>query len=129
WTGTHGGLNNTFNTISNAMVTTTTGLAGSSLLVETFGEVAEKAGKKVAILDWPGTLPGTKVKGPVVDYRNFYSSRGVVGTYESPGASAGFIRDFGLVYTSGLQLADATGWTGAPTSYSPAKETSFSYAT
>ena len=97
--------------------------------VETYGEVAEKAGKKVAIIEWTGTLPGTKIKGPAVDYRNFYSSRGVMANFEVPGASAQFVRDAGLVYTTGLQIADASGWTGAPNSFSPAKETSFTFNT
>src|SRR5215212_3281074 len=129
WSGTHGGLNNTFHIISNAIVTSTSGFAGSILQAETYGEVAEKAGKKVTILDWPGTLPGTKVKGPVVDYRNFYSSRGVFATYEVAGALPNFVRDFGLVYTNALQIADASGWTGGPQSFSPAKETTLSFNT
>jgi hypothetical protein len=45
----------------------------------------------------------------------------VVANFAVPGASAQFVRDFGLVYTSGLQIADADGWTGAPQSCSPAK--------
>ncbi len=129
WSGTHGGLNNTFHIDSNAITTSTTGFAATTLQAETYGEVAEKSGKKVAIMEWTGTLPGTKLKGPVVDYRNFYSSRGVAASYDVPGASAQFVRDFGLVYTSGLQIADASGWTGAPTSFSPAKEASFSFNT
>ena len=129
WSGTHGGLNNTFHITSNAITTSTTGFAATTVQVETYGEVAEKAGKKVAIMEWTGTLPGTKIKGPAVDYRNFYSSRGVVASFAVPGASAQFVRDFGLVYTSGLQIADADGWTGAPNSFSPAKETTFSFNT
>ncbi|MDQ3929352.1 MAG: alkaline phosphatase family protein, partial [Chloroflexota bacterium] len=129
WAGTHGGINNTFHIDSNAVTTSTSAFSASLIQAETYGEVAEKAGKKVAILDWPGTLPGTNVKGPAVDFRNFYSSRGVVANYDVPGVLPNFVRDFGLVYTNGLQINDAAGWTGMPQSFSPAKETSFSFRT
>lgn len=128
WSGNHGGLNNTFHIDSNGIYTATSGYSTSILQAETYGEVVEKAGKKVAIMDWPGTLPGTKIKGPAVDFRNFYSSRGVVANYEVPGVLPNFVKDFGLVYTSGLKLADASSdWQGVPATFSPAKETSFSF--
>jgi len=129
WSGTHGTPNNTFHIDSNAIVTSTSAFNAGLVQAETYGEAAEKAGKKVAILDWPGTLPGTKVKGPAVDFRNFYSSRGVVANYAVPGVLPNFVKDFGLVYTDGLQIATATDWTGAPQSFSPAQETSFSFKT
>lgn len=129
WSGTHGGMNNTFHIDSNGIYTSTSAFSASILQAETYGEVAEKSGKKVAIMDWPGTLPGTKIKGPAVDFRNFYSSRGVVANYDVPGVLPNFVKDFGLVYTNGLKLNDATGGTGLPTSFSPAKETSFSFNT
>ncbi|MDQ2806534.1 MAG: 5'-nucleotidase C-terminal domain-containing protein, partial [Chloroflexota bacterium] len=129
WSGTHGTPNNTFHIDSNSIVTATSAFNANLVQAETYGEAAEAAGKKVAILDWTATLPGTKVKGPAIDYRNFYSGRGVVANYAVPGVLPNFVKDFGLVYTDGLQIADATGWTGAPPSFSPAKETSFSFKT
>ncbi len=129
WAATHGGMNNTFHIDSNAIVTSTSGYSAGILQAETYGEVAEKYGKKVAIMDWPGTLPGTKVKGPAVDFRNFYSSRGVVANYDVPGVLPNFVKDFGLVYTNSLQISDASGWTGAPQSFSPAKQATFSFNT
>ncbi|HKP51023.1 MAG TPA: 5'-nucleotidase C-terminal domain-containing protein [Chloroflexia bacterium] len=125
WPGTHGAMNNTFHINSNGILTTTSGFAATILQAETYGEAAEKAGKKVAIMEWPGTLPGTKVKGPAVDFRNFYNNRGVVTNYPIPNVRS----DPGVVYTNTLQFADATGWTGAPESFSPAKEAQLSYNT
>lgn len=129
WSGTNGGVNNTFHINSNGIYTSTSAFSASIVQAETYGEAAEKAGKKVAILDWAGTLPGTKVKGPAVDFRNFYSSRGVVANYDVPGVLPNFVKDFGLVYTNSLKLNDASGWSGLPSSFSPAKETGFSFNT
>jgi 2',3'-cyclic-nucleotide 2'-phosphodiesterase (5'-nucleotidase family)/predicted AlkP superfamily phosphohydrolase/phosphomutase len=125
WPGVHGQMNNTYGIASNPITnTSTSGLAGNLTQAETYQEVAEKAGKKVAVIEWPGALP-SRIKGPVIDYRNFYSSRGVVST--SP--ISGYRPDPGLVYTDTLQISDAAGWSGAPQSFSPAKETSFFFRT
>jgi 2',3'-cyclic-nucleotide 2'-phosphodiesterase (5'-nucleotidase family) len=129
WSGTHGTVNNTFHIDSNAITTSTTAYNASLLQAETYGEVAEKMGKKVAIMDWPATLPGTKVKGPAVDFRNFYSNRGVASNFDVPGVLPDFVKSLGVGYTNTLQIKDAAGWTGAPESFSPAKETSFSFNT
>ncbi|MET0862807.1 MAG: 5'-nucleotidase C-terminal domain-containing protein, partial [Nakamurella sp.] len=59
---------------------------------------------------------------PTIDYRAFFSGRGVTTNYESPTDRSNLITSFGLQYDR-VTLADATGWTGAPASYSPAKET------
>ncbi|MEO8285371.1 MAG: 5'-nucleotidase C-terminal domain-containing protein [Chloroflexota bacterium] len=125
WSGLHGQINNTYHIDSNGILTSTSGFDASKNLAETYAEASEKAGKSVAVIEWSGTLPTTRLKGPAVDFRNFYSSRGVVANFDVPGAKP----DASLVYTSGLQLVDAAGWTGAPQSYSPAKETSFSFKT
>ncbi|HYP40027.1 MAG TPA: 5'-nucleotidase C-terminal domain-containing protein [Chloroflexia bacterium] len=125
WAGTHGQVNNTYHVNSNGILTTTSGFDASRNQAEPYWETLEKAGKKVAVLEWSGALPAPRSKGPVVDFRNFYSSRGVVANYAVPGARP----DASLVYTSGLQIADATGWSGVPASNSPAKETNFSFRT
>lgn len=124
WVGTHGQANNTYHIVSNGILTSTSGFDASKTQVETYAEAAEKQGKKVAVIEWPATLPA-KIKGPAIDFRNFYSSRGVFANYAVPNAKP----DSSVVYTSGLQLVDATGWTGAPQSFSPAKETSFNFKT
>jgi 2',3'-cyclic-nucleotide 2'-phosphodiesterase (5'-nucleotidase family)/predicted AlkP superfamily phosphohydrolase/phosphomutase len=125
WPGTHGQMNNTFHTVSNALTgTVSSGFAGNLNQAETYQEVLEKQGKKVALIEWSGALP-TRIKGPVVDFRNFYSSRGAVTNYPVEG----YRTDPGLVYTNTLQFTDATGWSGAPQSFSPAKESSFFFRT
>jgi 2',3'-cyclic-nucleotide 2'-phosphodiesterase (5'-nucleotidase family) len=124
WVATHGQVNNTYHIVSNGILTTTSGFDGSRNQAETYGEVVEKAGKKVAILDWAGSLP-TRLKGPVIDFRNFYSSRGVVSNYPIEG----YRPDPGLVYTNTLQFTDATGWSNVPQSFETPKETSFFFRT
>ncbi|MDQ3929075.1 MAG: alkaline phosphatase family protein, partial [Chloroflexota bacterium] len=124
WSGMHGQMNNTYHINSNGILTSTSGFDGSRNLAETYQEVAEKNGKKVAVIEWSGALP-TKIKGPVIDFRNFYSNRGVATNFAIPGARS----DPGVNYTNTLQIRDAQGWVGEPLSYSPAKETSFSFNT
>ena len=123
WAGVHGQVNNTYHIVSNGILTSTSAFDASRTQAETYQEVLEKQGKKVALIEWPGALPA-KIKGPVVDFRNFYSGRGVVTNYPIPNANPGT-----LIYTNTLRFNDATGWTGAPQSFSPAKESSFSFAT
>src|SRR5688572_19104477 len=124
WVATHGQVNNTYHIVSNGILTTTSGFDGARNQAETYGEVVEKAGKKVAILDWAGSLP-TRLKGPAIDFRNFYSSRGAVTNYPVEG----YRPDPGLVYTNTLQFTDATGWSGVPQSFETAKESSFFFRT
>ncbi|MEA2575116.1 MAG: 2,3-cyclic-nucleotide 2-phosphodiesterase / 3-nucleotidase / 5-nucleotidase [Chloroflexia bacterium] len=124
WPGVHGQMNNTYHIDSNGILTGTSGFDGSRNLAETYQEVAEKNGKKVTVIEWSGALP-TKIKGPVLDFRNFYSNRGVATNFAIPGARP----DPSVNYTNTLQIIDAKGWTGEPKSYSAAKETTFSFNT
>ncbi|HEX8597490.1 MAG TPA: 5'-nucleotidase C-terminal domain-containing protein [Chloroflexia bacterium] len=124
WSGMHGQVNNTYHINSNGILTTTSGFDGTRNMAETYQEVAEKNGKKVAVIEWSGALP-TKIKGPVIDFRNFYSSRGVATNFAIPDGRP----DPAVSYTNTLQIADAQGWTGEPLSYSPAKETTISFNT
>ena len=72
-------------------------------------------------------------QGPTVDFRSFFSGRGVATNYISPTDDAAFIASFGLQFDHpagfagqapfpGAAPVDATGWTNVPASYSPAKE-------
>ena len=65
----------------------------------------------------------TPLKGPVVDYRNFYSNRGLWTNWDVPGQPAG-ANAFGVQYQR-YDLADAAGWSNVPASYSPAKQGTF----
>jgi 2',3'-cyclic-nucleotide 2'-phosphodiesterase (5'-nucleotidase family)/predicted AlkP superfamily phosphohydrolase/phosphomutase len=81
---------------------------------------AEQAGKTVAQLEWTGGL-NANIAGPTVDYANFYSQRGVVETPVNPTKQAS-AAGFGLSYQV-ANFTDAAGWSNAPTSALPAKQT------
>ena len=56
----------------------------------------------------------------MVDYRTFFSNRGILLNYDLPGQPAG-ANAFGVKYER-VDLVAAAGWTNVPASYSPAKE-------
>ena len=73
------------------------------------------------------------IQGPTIDFRGFFSGRGVATNYISPTDDAAFVASFGLQFDHpagfagqapfpGAAPVDATGWTNVPVSYSPAKE-------
>ena len=72
---------------------------------------AERAGKKVAQVDWVGGAQAG-IAGPTVDFTNFFSTRGVLAAplnaTEQAGAAA-----FGISYQV-AGFAPASGWTNVP---------------
>lgn len=124
WVDEHGQINNTYHINSNGILTSTSGFDGSKNLAETYAQSLERQGKKVAVVEWAGTLP-TTLKGPAIDFRNFYSNRGLATNYVIPNTKP----DASVNYTNTLQFTDADGWTGTPTNYGTAKQTSFSFNT
>ena len=109
--GEHGSTNNTFFRIgeSNFYYGRTAAFSAGVLQADTIAEAAERAGKKVVSMEWSGgTRTMTPLKGPVVDYRNFYSNRGLWTNYDVPGQPAG-ANAFGVQYQR-FDLADASGW-------------------
>ncbi|NTU63358.1 MAG: hypothetical protein HGB05_08125, partial [Chloroflexi bacterium] len=71
--------------------------------------------------------------GPTVDFRGFFSGRGVATNYIGATDDAAFVAAFGLQFDhpagfagqapfAGAAPVDATGWNNVPKSYSPAKE-------
>ncbi|CAG0937348.1 2',3'-cyclic-nucleotide 2'-phosphodiesterase / 3'-nucleotidase / 5'-nucleotidase [Thermoflexales bacterium] len=133
WPGVHGSTNNTFFTNGQAFGTSRTAAFDSGVLqAETLAQAAERGGKKVAQIEWAGGRSGT-INGPTVDYRGFFSGRGVATNYIGPTDDAAFTAAFGLQFDHpagfagqapfpGAAPTDATGWTNVPQSYSPAKE-------
>jgi 2',3'-cyclic-nucleotide 2'-phosphodiesterase (5'-nucleotidase family) len=128
----HGSTNNTFfrqGDSFNNRTSAFSGTPGSStspvvLQADTIAEAAERAGKTVVSLEWSGgSRTMTPLQGPVVDYRNFYSNRGLWTNWDVPGQPAG-ANAFGVQYQR-FNLADAAGWTNVPASYSPAKQGTF----
>ena len=111
WPGEHGSTNNTFFRSGEANFNNRTGLGESILQADTLQQAAERAGKKVASVEWVGSRTHN-LQGPVIDFRNFFSGRGVL-TFplvasEQAGAAA-----FGVQYQIAA-FASASGWTNTP---------------
>ena len=119
WPGEHGSTNNTFHRIGEGNFNNRTSFATTGMLqADTIQQAAERANKKVVSMEWVASrnlVPA--LQGPVVDFRNFYSNRGILLNYDLPGQPAG-ANAFGVSYqrvgapASGLAaLAPASGWT------------------
>ena len=120
----HGSTNNTFFRTGDSFSNRTAAFSNGVLQADTIAESTERAGKKVVSLEWSGgTRTMTALKGPVVDYRIFYSNRGLWTNWDVPGQPAG-ANAFGVQYQR-FDLANASGWTNVPASFSPAKEGTF----
>ena len=124
--GEHGSTNNTFHRTGDAFANSTSFSGAGVLQADTIAAAAERAGKKVAQIEWVGGR-NANIAGPTVDFQNFFSTRGVLAAplnaTEQSSAAA-----FGISYqTAGF--ADASGWTNVPASTLPAKETQLTVAT
>lgn len=128
WPSEHGSTNNTFHRAGDAFTNRTSFAAPGILQADTLAAAAERAGKKVAQVEWAGGR-NAAIAGPTVDFVNFFSTRGVLTkpalADEQAGAAA-----FGLSY----QLASftpASGWTNVPASDSaaPARQTALTVDT
>ena len=121
WPAVHGSTNNTFHINGAPFTNSTAAFSNPSILqAETLAQAAERGGKKVAQIEWAGGRSGS-INGPTLDYRNFFSGRGVATNYVAPTDNLAFATSLGLQFDQ-TPPTDATGWTGAPTSYSPPKE-------
>ena len=144
WPGVNGSTNNTFHKNGDPFTQTsppppavghpgrTTAFDPGVLQAETLAQAAERGGKKVAQIEWAGGRGGS-IDGPTVDFRGFFSGRGVATNYIAPADSAQFIQSFVLQFDHPAGFAGrapfaeaapspATGWTDVPRSYSPAKQ-------
>jgi 2',3'-cyclic-nucleotide 2'-phosphodiesterase (5'-nucleotidase family) len=124
----HGSTNNTFHRTGDAFANSTSFSGAGVLQADTIANAAERAGKKVAQIDWVGgRLAG--IQGPTVDFVNFFSTRGVltkpVVADEQSGAAA-----FGLSYQVAA-FSPATGWSNVPAGdpAAPAQQTQLTVAT
>ena len=85
--------------------------AAGTLQADTLAAAAERAGKKVAQVEWVGGA-NAGIAGPTVDFANFFSTRGVLAAplnaTEQAGAAA-----FGISYQVAA-FAAASGWTQRP---------------
>ena len=127
--GEHGSTNNTFYRTGEADFNNRTSLGASILQADTLQQAAERAGKKVASVEWVGSRTHN-LAGPVIDFRNFFSTRGVLASplvaAEQAGAAA-----FGISYQVAT-YAPASGWTNTPAgdnAVSPPQQTVLTVAT
>jgi 2',3'-cyclic-nucleotide 2'-phosphodiesterase (5'-nucleotidase family)/predicted AlkP superfamily phosphohydrolase/phosphomutase len=122
WPGEHGSTNNTFHRSGDALFNNRTSFATTGIQqADSIQQAAERGGKTVVSVEWVGSrglVPA--MQGPVVDFRTFFSNRGILLNYDLPGQPAG-ANAFGVSYQR-VDLDDATGWTNVPDSFSPAKQ-------
>src|SRR4051794_8677927 len=108
----HGSTNNTFFRSGDAFTNRTSFSGAGVLQADTIANAAERAGKKVAQIDWVGGA-AANINGPTVDFTNFFSNRGVLvganNQVEHDGSNF-----FGVTYQVAT-VAPATGWTAVPT--------------
>ncbi len=119
--GEFGSTNNTFYRSGDAFNNSTSSFTTGILQADTLPQAAERAGKKVVSVEWSGNrnlVPA--LQGPVIDYRTFFSNRGILLNYDLPDMGAGAAA-FGVKYER-VDLDPAAGWTNVPVSYSPAMQ-------
>ena len=132
WPGVAGSTNNTFHINGQPFANRTAAFDTGVLQAETIAQSAERGGKKVIQLEWAGGRNGV-INGPTVDFRSFFSGRGVTTNYIAPADQANLVASFGLQFDHPAGFAGqapfaqaaptpATGWTNVPTSFSPALE-------
>ena len=76
--GEHGSINNTFHRVGEGNFNNRTSFSAAGVLqADTLAAAAERAGKKVAQVEWVGGA-NSGIAGPTVDFTNFFSTRGVL---------------------------------------------------
>ena len=120
----HGSTNNTFFRAGDTFSNRTSFSAAGVLQADTIANAAERAGKKVAQIDWVGGA-AANINGPTVDFTNFFSNRGVLVGAADPVEQAGSAF-FGVNYQDAALVA-AAGWGGVPAGdpAAPPKETTW----
>src|SRR3954467_4509011 len=94
WPGVHGSTNNTFHVNGQPFTNSTSAFGAGVLQAESLAQAAERAGKKVAQIEYSGGREAP-INGPTLDFRNFRSGRGVATNYANPGDNPG---PFGVQY-------------------------------
>jgi 2',3'-cyclic-nucleotide 2'-phosphodiesterase (5'-nucleotidase family)/predicted AlkP superfamily phosphohydrolase/phosphomutase len=116
WPSEHGSTNNTYHRIGEGSFNNRTSFSmlqsgAPTIQADTLAASAERAGKKVAQIDWVGGAQSA-IAGPTVDFTNFFSGRGVL-TYPVIAAEQAGAATFGLSYQVAA-FAPAAGWTNVP---------------
>ena len=126
--GEHGSTNNTFHRVGEGNFNNRTSFSGGILQADTIANAAERAGKKVAQIEWVGGR-SANIAGPTVDFTTFFSTRGVLAAplnaTEQSGAAA-----FGISYQVAA-FAPAEGWSNVPAGdpVAPSQQTQLTVAT
>jgi 2',3'-cyclic-nucleotide 2'-phosphodiesterase (5'-nucleotidase family) len=109
----HGSTNNTFHRTGDRFSNRTSFSGAGVLQADTIANAAERAGKKVAQIDWVGGA-AANINGPTVDFASFFSNRGVLvgATNAVEQAGSAF---FGVTYEVATPLTPAADWTSVPT--------------
>lgn len=120
--GEHGSINNTFHRVGEGNFNNRTSFAATGLLqADTIAQAAERAGKSVVAVEWVAARSySPALQGPVVDFRSFFSNRGILLNYDLAGQPAG-ANAFGVSYQR-VDLDPAAGWSNVPASNSPAMQ-------
>jgi 2',3'-cyclic-nucleotide 2'-phosphodiesterase (5'-nucleotidase family)/predicted AlkP superfamily phosphohydrolase/phosphomutase len=127
--GEHGSTNNTYHRVGEGNFNNRTSFSAlGTLQADTLAAAAERAGKKVAQIDWVGGA-NAGITGPTVDFVNFFSTRGVLAAPLNPTEQAG-ASAFGISYQVAA-FAPAVGWTNVPAGdpAAPAQQTQLTVAT
>ncbi|HWC32463.1 MAG TPA: alkaline phosphatase family protein, partial [Actinomycetota bacterium] len=79
WPGEHGSTNNTFHRTGDQFSNRTSFATNGILQADSIQQAAERAGKTVVSVEWVGSRTlDPPMQGPVVDFRSFFSDRGVL---------------------------------------------------
>src|SRR5215475_1153145 len=108
----HGSTNNTFFRSGDTFTNRTSFSASGVLQADTLAAAAERAGKKVAQVEWTGGI-NAGIQGPTVDFATFYSHGGVLVGQLDASEQAG-AASFGVPYQVDT-WAPASGWSNVPT--------------
>lgn len=125
----HGSINNTFHRSGEANFNNRTSFSTPGILqADTLAAAAERAGKKVAQVEWVGGR-NANIAGPTVDFTNFFSTRGVLASPLNPAEQAGAAA-FGISYQVAA-FAQASGWSNVPSGdpAAPSQQTTLTIAT
>ncbi|MDQ3656441.1 MAG: alkaline phosphatase family protein, partial [Chloroflexota bacterium] len=114
WPGSHGSVNNTFYRTGDAdFNNSSSGFDAGVLQTQTIAQAADQYGKSVVAVGWTGTDGlAPQLDGPAIDYWSDYSFSTVLANYDL-GSDVPYQQ---------VTLAEATGWTNVPETYSPALE-------
>jgi 2',3'-cyclic-nucleotide 2'-phosphodiesterase (5'-nucleotidase family) len=108
----HGSTNNTYHRTGEGNFNNRTSFSAlGTLQADTLAAAAERAGKKVAQIDWVGGA-NSGINGPTVDFVNFFSTRGVLAAPLNPTEQAGATA-FAISYQV-ASFAPASAWSNVP---------------